>query len=152
MVVDIRHIDRTCLEEEAFYKLVNKFSSGLTHDIKIIFDLRIKDFGQYTFIDKVHIIRISPIVCGFVKNTTTKLDANAEKYNIISTTIHELYHAQQQEALGNDFWHKDFSQVAEIKNKGKSSFYSICEIETRIYENKNLLRAVEYYDSCCEKQ
>lgn len=148
MEFQLRHLYRTCLQEEAYIKLLKKYSTKLTHDIVVVFDLRIKDYGQYNFDykNRVHLIRISPIKCGFTEEGT-KLEEGAEKYNLIATTIHELYHAWQKEDLGVKFWNKSYSCASQITNQDFAAFYSECELDARVYENKNLAQAVQYYDS-----
>ena len=148
MDFELRHLYRTCLQEEAYRKLLKKYSTNFTYDTVIVFDLRIKDYGQYIFDqeNRVHLIRVSPAKCGFTEEGI-KLDESAEKYNLIATTIHELFHARQKEELGSKFWNKSYSCASQITNQDFAAFYSECELEARVYENKNLAQAVQYYDS-----
>ena len=44
-----------------------------------------------------------------------------------------------------------FDVVKNIYNSGAASWYSQCETEARIYENKNLHNAVKYYDKHCKE-
>jgi hypothetical protein len=104
----------------------------------------LKDFGQYKFHEekKVHIIRISPSRHKY----RTYSDENAQKFQFISTTLHELRHASQKEDLGAEFWSKSYSYSKQIDNPDFSEFYSKCEVDARIYENKHVLPAVEAYN------
>ena len=152
MNVKLKYLDRTCLQEDAFIKLVRKYGSKLTHDVLIIFDLRIKDFGLYMFDGKkkIHTIQISPTRCN-LSFEGTKLDPAATKYHLISTAIHELFHAQQYENMRGSFWSKKYRCADEISNAGVAEFFSVCEVEARTHENQNILQAVEYYTSCAEQ-
>lgn len=152
MEITFRHLYRTCLDESAYIKLIKKYSAKLEYPVLIVFDLRIKDYGNYIFDSnkKIHCIKISPNECGFTSEGV-KLDEAAEKYHLISTTIHELYHAQQYEALGREFWNKKFSCASEIEHASTADFFSKCEIDARTHENKHLLAAVEYYNRCIEE-
>lgn len=152
MEIHIRNIDRTCLEESAYLKLVKKYSSKLKHDVFISFDFRVKSYALYQFHPqrKVHLVKISPNTCGFTENGA-KLDDGAEKYNLIASTIHELYHAQQYEELRQKFWNKRYSCASDISHRDSADFFSECEVDARRYENENLLPAIEYYNSCIEE-
>jgi len=152
MEIYIRHLYKTCLQESAYIKLIKKYASKLEYDILIVFDLRIKDYGNYIFDSKkkLHSIKISPNKCGFT-DEGVKLDDGAEKYHLISTTIHEIYHALQYEELGREFWNKKYGCATEITHPDTADFFSKCEIDARAYENKNLLQAVEYYSRCVEE-
>jgi hypothetical protein len=150
MNVEVRHTDRTCLNEKAYIKLVRKYAK-LKYKLIISFDDRIKAYGQYNFDPnkRTHIIKISPkrnktVQEESVDETVYKIktvDSNGEKYQLISTTLHELKHAIQKEELGEAFWNKHYSAATDIKNKGLADFYSECEAEARIYENTNILRS-----------
>ena len=168
--IEIRNLDKVCLDEAAYRKLVEKYSSRLKHKVCITFDSRVTDcFGLYIFDNKnkIHIIKISPKKCCFnekrsriakvsskkyrfdVKNI--KLDRNAQKYNIVSTTIHELYHAWQKEKEGKKFYNNEFGDASNVRNTELRRLYSRCEVETRMYENKNLMKAIKFYDESVEK-
>jgi hypothetical protein len=102
-------------------------------------------FGQYKFNDekKIHIIRISPRRHKY----KTYSDENAQKFQFISTTLHELRHASQKEELGTTmFWSRSYGYSKQIDNPNFSEFYSKCEVDARIYENKHVLPAVEAYN------
>lgn len=147
MDVDIRHLNKTCLDELAYIKLVKKYASKLKYNVLISFDSRIKDYGNYIFDSrkKIHVITISPKICGFVGEL--KLDDEAARYYFISTTLHEICHARQRETLGK----KEFQDLNDDILDGEASiFYSRCEIEARTYENGNLLKAMEFYNSCAK--
>lgn len=141
MKLELRYIDRTKLDTKAYGKLVRKYAK-LKHKIIIIFDKKIKTYyGQYSFDSekKMHTIRIS-----LKKNKST--DPVAEKYQLISTTLHELAHAKQKEELGVSYWSRSQNYNDDIANKGMSELYSSLEVQAREYENKNILDAVAYYD------
>lgn len=149
MNIRIRHLDRTCLDELAYRKLIERYSLQLQYDILIVFDMRIKNYyGDYEFNSdkKIHNIAISLNRCKY--EDEVRVDEGGEKYNLISTTIHELYHAKQYEKLGSKLFCKP---CKDIKNKELASLYSDCEIEARVFENKNLLEAVQYYDACVKR-
>lgn len=148
MKLQIRYISRTCLNEEVYRKFVKKYSRGIRQKILISFDLKIKNYGQHDYNEKkkTHIIKISPQTCGF-SSDLQKLDDIAELYNLLASTLHELHHAKQLENLGKEkFLDDSFSSTPEVKNEQISDFYSLCEVETRIYENKMILKAVKYYN------
>lgn len=142
MKIEIRYIDRTCLNAKAYMKLLAKFGNLKLKTI-IVFDKRVKSYGQYSFnsVKRIHTIRISPDV------HKLKKDYNAEKYELISTTLHELRHAQQKEEKGFEFWKKQYNSVNEIKTKTMSDFYSECELDARTFENANVANAVGFYNS-----
>lgn len=160
---EVRYLDRMNMEEDAFLSLVEKYSRNLKlkHKILIVFDLRLKDFGSYWWGagSRTHIIRISPTRCKHRREENyedgwielVRVGPASEKFQVISTTIHELYHAHQKEEKGSSFNNVSFDGVKEITNPELSSWYSECEIEARIYENKNIKAAVEYYDDCCKE-
>lgn len=142
--IEIRHLERTCLKEQAYLKLVRKYAK-LKHKLIISFDNRIKAFGQYRFdsIKRAHIIKISP-----TKNKITEenskwkiVDEGGEKYQLLSTTLHEIKHALQKEEKGEAFWNKHYSMASDIKNNSLADFYSECEAEARVFEHTNILRS-----------
>jgi len=151
MNLTIRHISRTSLNEEAYRKLLKKYFSKLKNDTILSFDLRIKDFGYYIYdlSNEIHHIKLSPILNSYNDNGI-KLDEGAEKYNLISSTLHEFFHATQKEELGKDFFSKKFGCAKDIENPDAADFYSTCEVEARSFENKNILEAVSFYNLCCK--
>jgi hypothetical protein len=148
--VEVRHIDRTCLNEKAFLKLVRKYAK-LKYRLIISFDNRIKAYGQYNFnpTKRIHTIKISPKRNKTIQETsidesvckTKTVDSNGEKYQLISTTLHELKHALQKEERGEAFWNKHYSEATEIKDISLADFYSECETEARTFEHTNILRS-----------
>lgn len=155
--VEVRYIDRTCLERDAYIKTVQKYANDLKYDVSIVFDKRLVNYGTHMFIPrkKIHIIRLSPKKNKTAKKShltveTVRIGCVGEKFNLIASTIHELKHAQQSEKLGEKFWDENWGYVSEIKNPEISEWYSECEIEARIYENKNIRSAVKLYDSYCK--
>lgn len=104
-----------------------------------------KTIGYYVFDVKkrTHIIRVSPRL----NKAKTNGDVNAEKYQLVSTVLHELRHAQQKEELGVEFWRKHYNNAADVIQPAFSDFYSECEIDARTFENANVLSAVEFYTS-----
>lgn len=141
MMVKINNIDRTCLDESAYKKVIWKYSTNLMHDVLIVFDGRLKDQGSWFFKKKKHIIRICP-------SFADKSDKVGSYYHLISTTLHELRHAQQYEEQKKTFWNKKFSLTEGVKDPTDSRFFSKCEIDARIYENQNIVNAVAYYLYC----
>jgi hypothetical protein len=87
----------------------------------------------------LHVIRLSPL-----KNSCP--DKNAEKYQYVTTTLHELKHAQQVEREGTAYWNKSYKMAKGIETEAFAEFFGPCELEARIYENENLTKAVELYD------
>jgi hypothetical protein len=153
-MITIRHIERTCLDCDAFEKLIESYS-GLEHDILVVFDKRISCLGMHTYDyeKKLHTIRISPVQNKFNPDSDgdpIKLDVEAEKHNLISTMLHELTHAHQREALKQSFFKYDYRRSQTIRNPEMAEFYSPVELEARTYETENILEAVEKYDSYCK--
>lgn len=146
----VRNIERTCLNSEAYVKLLRKFGVGIENDVVISFDLRLKNYGSYRYNSskKKHIILISPTECK--KEEDVKLSSMDETYNLISTTLHELKHAMQQEELKAALWSKKYSCAKHVRNPLMAEFYSVSEVDARVFENKSLLSAVEFYNSCCK--
>lgn len=142
--IEVRHCERTCLNAQAYIKLIETYAN-LKNKIIICFDKRIKAFGQYAFDanKKAHIIRISPKE----NKKNTNFDENAQKFQLISTTLHELRHAMQKEDLGVTFWSKSYNYSKQISNPNFSEFYSQCEVDARIYESTNVLDAVDVYNN-----
>ena len=154
MSVVVKRIERTNLMRKPYKKMVEKYTKNLKYNLKISFDKRLVCMGQYIFDDnkKLHIIKISPLKNKFhMRNDSLiRLGPAAQKYNIISTTMHELKHASQREELGTEYYSNVFNSVAGVSNPEISEWYSILEIEARIFEYENLYEAIHCYDSCCE--
>jgi len=150
LMISIRHIDRTCLQEEAFIKMIKKYSN-LEHDMLIVFDRRITCLGFhfYDYTKQLHTIRISPEENKYDDNNEIKLDIVAEKHNLISTFLHELCHAHQREILKKSYLRSDYRFASKIRNSETASYYSRCELEARAYACDNILKAVALYDSYC---
>jgi len=149
-MITIRHIDRTCLNHNAFISMVKSYSK-LDHDILIVFDDRISCMGMhiYEHTKKLHTIRLSPKHNKYGRNELgepVRLDAEAEKHNLISTVLHELHHGTQREKLKQSFFRKDYLFSKSIKNPDLAEHYSKSELEARRYECENILKAVEFYD------
>lgn len=148
--IEVRHIDRTCLDEKAYTKLVRKYAK-LKYRLIISFDNRIKAYGQYSFnpTKRIHTIKISPKRNKIIQENSIDesvykvktVDSNGEKYQLLSTTLHELKHALQKEERGEAFWNKQYSEASEIQNNSLADFYSECETEARTFEHTNILRS-----------
>jgi len=157
MPIEIRYIERTCLQKDAFMKMIKKYHK-LNHNIRVVFDLRINSYGSHWWDGnkKIHIIRINPLYCKFHHDENNpkgvRLGPVAEKYRIIGTTLHELRHAQQKEELGYKFYQEKYESVKAITNPYVATWYSECERDARIYEDEHIEDAVTVYDSACEKQ
>lgn len=139
-MITIQKIERTNLNEEALVKVIKKFSKP-KKDLRLTFDARISDFGSYTYNSKKkrHEIKISSKVFQFGA-------LSSRPYELIGTILHELKHLQQQEDLGtNTFFSEKYTFNKCIKNEAASAYYSIGEIEARLFEEKNLLAAVDFY-------
>lgn len=138
MKIEIRHIP-ACLDEVAYLKLVRRFKK-INHKLIIVFDERIKCYGQHMFDSKkrIHTIRISPKV-------NSNPDKGTEKYHFLSTTLHELRHAQQKEIKGQEFWSKKYREAADIENPAYAEYFSECELDARAYEAQNTAKAIELY-------
>lgn len=145
-MIEIRNIEKTKLNKEAFISLVEKYSNT-EKDILIFFDARISDCGQYVYNSKKkrHEIKISP----------TKLmfnDAASQTYEFTATLLHELKHLQQQEELGtNTLFSKRLSCNPKIKNQEGSDYFSSREIDARIFEELKLTEATEFYWKKCNR-
>jgi len=139
MKIEIRNIP-TCLDEAAYLRLVRRFKK-IKQRLVIVFDKRLKCYGQceYNSKKRIHTIRISPKV-------NSNADKVTEKYHYLSTTLHELRHAQQKEAKGSEFWSKKYRQAADIKNEAYAEFFSECELDARAYEAQNTAKAIELYN------
>jgi hypothetical protein len=145
-MITVRHINKTPLQKDAYIKTIEKFAN-LRYDMIISFDRRISDFGLYHWDSKknIHKIQINPDKC-----KSKGKDTEAEKYELIGTTLHELCHANQLEYLGSKIFHSDqFSKTHKISNEDVSEWYSEAEIKARIFEDQNIIQAVLFYDSCC---
>ena len=148
-MITVRHIDRVCLQENFYKKFIDKYSK-LNRDLLVVFDLRISCFGmhEYDFEKKLHTIRISPVknaVHVTSKDVIIQLDIESEKYNLLSTTLHELYHGEQRETLKKGFFNSNFLS-AKVKNVELKEFWSRCEVEARKYELEHILEGVAYYN------
>jgi len=152
MEIKIKNIDRTFLDKDSFLRLIRKYSK-LTKDLDLSFDARLTSvLGNYRYDDdkKRHIIKLSLINCKY--SNKAELSKAGEKYNFISTLLHELKHAQQKEEMRQNFWKDKNCKNAEIQEESLSTEYSTVEIQARIHENKNILEAVEYYNECLKKR
>ena len=139
-MITIQKIERTNLSEAALVKLIKKFSNP-KKDLRLTFDARISDHGSYTYNikKKRHEIKVSSRVFQFRSRSS-------KPYELIGTIIHELKHVQQQEDLGtNTFFSEKHFLNKCIKNEAAAAYYSTAEIEARIFEEKNLLAAVDFY-------
>lgn len=123
--------------------------------------IELKIIGQYSFdpLKRLHVIRISPKKSKIIQEdsmdeniyTVKNVDKNGEKYQAISTTLHELKHAMQKEEMGQNFWDKKYACAKDIKNSSLSDFYSQCEVEARSFENLNIIAAIEFYNKFLPK-
>ena len=151
----IRYIDRVNLKESAFLSVLKKYIKELKleRDISVVFDKRIKGFGSYSYSLKTqsHIIRINPKNREEQENGRAGPWEEADKFNIIATVLHEMYHAHQYEVRGTSYYNSSFEGVRKITNPGWSEWYSHRELEARIFEYKNIREAVRYYNSRCTK-
>jgi hypothetical protein len=145
MDVSLKNIEKTPLDVQAYEKLIKKYCR-CSKDVHVIFDKRLKStFGNYFFNEEkdCHEIRISIFANRFLEET-------AMIYAYVSTTLHELRHAEQKEELGNNFDNKKYSCTEEIKSPRLTEFFSKIEVDARIYENKNILEAVKFYNNSCK--
>ena len=148
MNIFIKYIERTSFVESVLKRVIKKYICKTKNDVFVIFDKRCSIFGSYAFNIKkqVHEIRL-----GVNKNkkllSKKDLPPSDEKYVFISTLLHEIKHLNQREEMGKDFWNKDFGLNKNIKNMELAERYSKCESEAREFEEKNVLKAVEFYDS-----
>lgn len=145
-MIDIRNIQHTSLDFFALKKLLEKYikSLHLKNNISLVFDKRLTGpTGAYHYYfkrNKSHVIRVWP--------EDKCSGSDAEVYVLISYILHELKHAEQVEKHGYRRYArgKGFAFNPKIKDKTWSAYYSQCEIEARVYENKNLQEAVEFYN------
>ena len=143
-MIEIRNINKTRLNRIALIKVIKKFSH-IKRNVLISFDGRLKAYGDYFYsaVDKRHEIRVSLKKYHF-KNPQGRV------VEMIGTILHELEHAQQQEAFGTlVFMSKKFSANKNIKSQSASDYFSVRECSARLYEEKNILRAAEYYWKTC---
>lgn len=119
----------------------------LDNSVSVIFDNRIKVYAvYYGCSNKTHLIRVSP------NNNTILGDLNASLHVYLGTIIHELKHAIQSEQLGERAYNAlNFRSAVTIKNSKYSDFYSVCEVEARLYELKHVLKAVKVYNKATDK-
>jgi len=150
MHVNIKYIERTCLKEKPFIKLIKKYAKTKSN-ILVVFDKRYKNYGGFSWNPKKKIneIRLG-IKANKYSNENTKLSCNSEKYNFISTILHEIKHMNQREELGKKFWDKNYYTNKDLKNAHLSVEFSKCELEAKEFEAKNVLQSVKYYDSLIE--
>lgn len=143
MAITILGIEKSCLDYDLYFRMIKKYTSSLENDIRISFDKRLKEnFGLYHFDYelKKHIIQIG------IRHYNNDLEA--QKYHYVATTLHEIKHALQQEKLGYSFESKKYSTNKKIKkDQSISEFYSIIEVEARIFEEQNLNAAIKYYNN-----
>ena len=151
MKIEVRHIDNTCLKEVGFIKVVKKYGR-IKKDVLIVFDKRIKYLGLHGFDakSKKHIIRLSPILSK-IDERGNIISNSAEKYNLLSTILHELRHCQQLEELRSKYWDENYGANERIKEKDISVEFSEAESDARMYENKYILEAVKLYDEFSEE-
>lgn len=142
-MIEIKNIEKTKLEIEPLLKTIQKFSN-LEKNILIIFDGRLKCHGNYNYLSsQVHCIKISTTVFQFS-------DRIGKIYELIGTLLHELKHAIQEESLGTQvFESENFSTNKTIKSSATSDYFSLREVEARIFEESKLLAAVEFYRKNC---
>lgn len=139
------------LDEHAFVRLIQKYART-KNNIDVLFDRRmVSTCGSYDEIQKnnrldKHQIKISPISCEVRGNKKVTL------FLYISTLLHELRHLQQREKLGSRKFHsKEFGYNESVFNSNfYSENYSKCEIDARLYENKNIWAAFLYYNKICK--
>lgn len=145
MKIEVKNIEKTKLNKEAFLKVVERFLKN-KKSLLIIFDGRLDCFGYYTYNSKKkkHIIKIS------TKRFQFK-DKISRTYEIIGTFLHESKHLQQQEQFGSSFFmSKKFAWNEKIKSFDGSDYFSVRECEARVFEEKNVLAATEYYWKMCK--
>lgn len=140
------------LEVCAFRRVIFRFCKTKKY-IKICFDHRMtQTYGTYKEIISEknrhigHEIKLSLPLCGSGKRKMIKI------YQYISTLLHELRHLYQREKFGSKkFSSKEFDCN---KNMAYDDFYSLVfsesETDARMYENKYVLPAVEYYNNVCK--
>ena len=158
--IEVRYLKRTCLIKDAYAKTILHYTKILELKFKvlIVFDNRIKTSGLHTFDIKKnhHTIRISPEKAQLEKpdifnDLVIRVGKNEEKWNIISTTLHELRHAAQYEESSDKYYYDaDFNAVSELNNPSVSDWYSRAEIEARVYESLHIHHAIKLYNSSCK--
>jgi len=153
MKVDVKYIERTPLDKEAYVRLVRHYVDS-KRDILIVFDGRYVDCGAYrlNLTKDRHEIRIGIKSSQYVSTACRKkVSHEAAIYNYICTTLHEIKHLIQSEHSGSVFIKDDFGINPEIKEPVLAIEYSKCELEAREFECRNLLQAVEFYDKVLEQ-
>ena len=93
-----------------------------------------------------HEIELSLILCGSGKKKMLKI------YQYISTLLHELRHLYQREKFGpKKFSSKEFDCNKNMTFEDFDSLvFSESETDARMYENKHILPAVEFYNNVCK--
>jgi len=151
MQIEVRNIDRTGLQLDAYIKTIKRYAKGLTHPIRVIFDNRICDFGSYNFVKERHEIRISAKKLR-LPDEPKELRIPEETHRFIKATLHEIQHAQQWNKLRRKFYSKKFcrAQKKDPRDSYGSDWFSTCEQEARSYECQYAEAAIDLYHYYCK--
>jgi len=130
------------LNKDAFLKVMQKYARSLKlkQNVVITFDKRLVHiYGDhdYDYDKDCHLIRLA---------IDHHREEEVSKWRWISTGLHELKHAQQQERY-SDYAMRN--RTKSIKEKESSNWFSRNEAEARSYEDKHLHNAVDLYESLC---
>lgn len=144
--IEIRHHERVSVDRLALEKVIKKFSK-VKNNVVVSFDNRISDYGQYFFEPKkkAHTIKISPRK-NILDTNGSLLSSESSKYQIISTLLHEMRHAQQKESVGSVFNRFSYYFNKRIKETYFSYFFSECELDARKYEVTHINSAIKMYN------
>lgn len=152
MEITIKHIENTILDEKATLELVKKYCK-LKKDVYISFSTHLKDYGYYQWDkkNKRHTIFINYENCkkDFLRKSKQEYDTDIQLHLLIGTILHELRHAQQKEKLKYKFKDDKYTCTVYIEDFSYSEYFSRCETDARVYENRHLNNAIELYHSYC---
>ena len=124
------------------------------NNVHIIFDKKMKDYGSYVYDLGKHTINISSVVHKHPNGSRSGklLQKKIQTMEMISTFLHELRHMQQRKRLRNKFFLDGYCKSAFIKTDDYyRAHFSKRETDARVYEEKNVLRAANFYFSLIEK-
>ncbi len=138
-----RHAERTTLNTDALLRIIKTYTNLLL-PVVVSFDRQINDHGTHVALERpngqeYHYIRISV-------RMTEHLDDRSQAFDLISTLLHELQHADQWERLGPEAYEDPSFACAGTPNARTDDFYSSREIQARTFENANLAGAMQCYE------
>ena len=152
-MLQVKYANRTVLNEQAIRFLVRKFFKT-RRNVSISFDLRIKDYGSYTYDSKTmtHKILISPTLNQICPVTDEMYSKQYSERKLISTLLHEIRHAQQREKYGLVYFKSSEFAINENMPNAASAIYNAPrEKDARRYEKRKIKKALKLYSQFCKK-